>query len=266
MKAISQAPKNKCITKARNGAKFPQIETQVCAFIHQKRNDGFRFSMSLICQEALRVARQLGISETDFNASPGWYNWFMNRKGYSIRAGNIRQRLRDQATPPADQIPLTATENPETSTAATAHVQETPPAVQCPVPSTENPEASNFQEVAMSTSELITMLSDPSVDTLINDACKIPGDQGPIPSTEDPEASKFQEWSIRSSDLTTMLSDPLIDTLRNDSCMETDEQLDLNNFSFDTAKFDDMPWYSAYCSLQKNNELSYTMLQPMSLG
>ena len=84
MKAISHAPKNRCITKARNGAKFPHIETQVCAFIHQKRNDGFRFSMSLICQENLRVARQLGISETDFSASPGWYNCFMHRKGYSI--------------------------------------------------------------------------------------------------------------------------------------------------------------------------------------
>ena len=115
LKPISHAPKNRCITKARNGAKFPQIETQVCAFIHQKRNDGFRFSMSLICQEALRVARQLGISETDFNASPGWYNRFMNRKGYSIRAGTIRPRLRAQATPPADQSPLTATENPEAS-------------------------------------------------------------------------------------------------------------------------------------------------------
>ena len=78
MKAISHAPKNRCITKARNGAKFPHIETQVCAFIHQKRNDGFRFSMSLICQEALRVARQLGISETDFSASPRWYSRFMN--------------------------------------------------------------------------------------------------------------------------------------------------------------------------------------------
>ena len=111
----------------------------------------------------------------------------------------------------------------------------------------------------MKTSDLVTMISE-------LDACKIPGDQCPIPSTEDPEASNFQEWSIRSSDLSTMLSAPIIDTLRNDSCMESDEQLDLNNFSFDTAKFDDMPWYSAYCSLQKNNELSYTMLQPMSLG
>ena len=213
VKAISEAPKNKCCTKSRNGAKFPQIDTHVCTFIDQKRNDGLGVSRSLIRLEALRVARQLGISETDFNASPAWYNRFMNRKGYSIRAGTIRQRLRDQATPPADQSPLTATENPETSTAATAHVQETPPAVQCPLPSTENPEASNFQELAMSTSELITMLSDPSVDTLINDACKIPGDQGPIPSTEDPEASKFQEWSIRTSDLTTILSAPIIDTL-----------------------------------------------------
>ena len=98
----------------------------------------------------------------------------------------------------------------------------------------------------MKTSDLVTMISE-------LDACKIPGDQCPIPSTEDPEASTFQEWSIHSSDISNMLSAPM-----------NNEQLDLN-FSFDMAKLDDMPWYSDYCSLQKNNELSYTMFQPMSL-
>ena len=82
VEAISQAPKNKCCTKARNGAKFPQIETQVCTFIDQKRNDGLGVSRSLIRLEALRVARQLGISEADFKASPGWCTRFMNRNGY----------------------------------------------------------------------------------------------------------------------------------------------------------------------------------------
>ena len=203
--------------------------------------------MSLICQEALRVARQLGISETDFSASAGWYNKFMRRKGYTLRALNSRERLHDQPTPPADQIPITATENPDTSTAATEHVQESPPAVECPVPSTEDPERSTFQEVAMKTSDVVTMISE-------LDACNIPGYQCPIPSTEVPEASTFQEWSIRSSDISNMLSAPM-----------NNEQLDLN-FSFDMAKLDDMPWYSDYRSLQKNNELSYTMFQPMSLG
>ena len=64
--AISQAPKNKCCTKARTGAKFPQIDKQVCTFIDQKRNDGLGVSRSLIRLEALRIARQLGISETEF--------------------------------------------------------------------------------------------------------------------------------------------------------------------------------------------------------
>ena len=88
------SPKNKCCTKARNGAKFPQIETQVCTFIDQTRNDGHGVSRSLIRLEALRVARQLGISETDFKASPGWCTRFMNRNGYSIRTHTkIAQKL-----------------------------------------------------------------------------------------------------------------------------------------------------------------------------
>ena len=79
VEAISQAPKNKCCTKARQ---ILQIETQVCTFIDQKRNDGLGVSRSLIRLEALRVARQLGISEADFKASPGWCTRFMNRNGY----------------------------------------------------------------------------------------------------------------------------------------------------------------------------------------
>ena len=67
VEAISQAPKSLCCTKARNGAKFPQIDTQVCTFIDQKRNDGLGVSRSLIRLEALRIARQLGINETEFN-------------------------------------------------------------------------------------------------------------------------------------------------------------------------------------------------------
>ena len=92
--AISQAPKNKCCTKARTGAKFPQIDKQVCTFIDQKRNDGLGVSRSLIRLEALRIARQLGISETEFKASPGWCTRFMNRNGYSIRTHTkIAQKL-----------------------------------------------------------------------------------------------------------------------------------------------------------------------------
>ena len=92
--AISQAPKNKCCTKARTGAKFPQIDKQVCTFIDQKRNDGLGVSRSLIRLEALRIARQLGISETEFKASPGWCTRFMNRNGYSIRTRTkIAQKL-----------------------------------------------------------------------------------------------------------------------------------------------------------------------------
>ena len=94
VKAISEAPKNKCCTKSRNGAKFPQIDTHVCTFIDQKRNDGLGVSRSLIRLEALRVARQLGISETEFKASPGWCTRFMNRNGYSIRTRTkIAQKL-----------------------------------------------------------------------------------------------------------------------------------------------------------------------------
>ena len=72
---ISHAPMNRRIARTpRNRARFPELETEVCAFIHEKRNDddGFRFSMTNICQEALRVARELGISETEFSASARW--------------------------------------------------------------------------------------------------------------------------------------------------------------------------------------------------
>ena len=51
LNAISHAPMNRRIARARNGTRFPEIETEVCAFIQEKRNgdDGFRFSMSHIC-------------------------------------------------------------------------------------------------------------------------------------------------------------------------------------------------------------------------
>ena len=215
MKAISHAPKNRCITKARNGAKFPQIETEVCAFIHEKRNDdGFRFSRTNICQEALRVAGELlGLSETEFIASAGWDNKFMHRKGYTIRELNSREHLCNQPTSPADQDSITATENPDTSPAATEHGQESPPA----------------------------MVSEP-------DACN-------IPSTEVPEASPFQEWAWRSSEISDLLSVPM-----------NNEQLEDLDFSFDTTKFDEMPWLPAYCALQEKNDQSYQIFHPMSLG
>ena len=50
---ISHAPMNRRIARPpRNRARFPEIETEVCAFIHEKRNDdGFRFSRPNICQK-----------------------------------------------------------------------------------------------------------------------------------------------------------------------------------------------------------------------
>ena len=46
--AISGAPKTKCITKSRVGAKFPPIDERVCTFIDEKRNNGLSVSRSLI--------------------------------------------------------------------------------------------------------------------------------------------------------------------------------------------------------------------------
>ena len=92
--AISEAPKSKCITKSRVGAKFPPIDERVCTFIDEKRNNGLGVSRSLIRLEGLRVARELGIPETEFKASPGWCTRFMKRNGYSIRARTkIAQKL-----------------------------------------------------------------------------------------------------------------------------------------------------------------------------
>ena len=82
--AISEAPKTKCITKSRVGAKFPDIDERVCTFIDEKRNNGLGVNRSLIRLEGLRVARQLGIPGTEFKASPGWCTRLMNRNGYSI--------------------------------------------------------------------------------------------------------------------------------------------------------------------------------------
>ena len=79
--AISEAPRTKCITKNRVSAKFPDIDERVSAFIDEKRKNGLGVSRNLIRLEALRVARQLGIPDTEFKASPGWCTRFMNRNG-----------------------------------------------------------------------------------------------------------------------------------------------------------------------------------------
>ena len=59
--AISEAPRTKFITKNQVGAKFPDIDERVSAFIDEKRKNGLGVSRNLIRLEGLRVARQLGI-------------------------------------------------------------------------------------------------------------------------------------------------------------------------------------------------------------
>ena len=92
VEAISNAPKNKCCVKARRGAMYPDIDTRVCSFIDEKRNNGLGVSRSLIRLEGLRAAKDLGINE--FKASPGWCTRFMKINNYSIRAHTkIAQKL-----------------------------------------------------------------------------------------------------------------------------------------------------------------------------
>ena len=57
--------------------RFPAIDTQVLDFIHRMRSneDAFTFTRAIICEEALRISREIGI--TEFTGSHGWYQKFM---------------------------------------------------------------------------------------------------------------------------------------------------------------------------------------------
>ena len=48
VEAINNAPKNSCCVKPRRGAMYPDIETRVCTFVDEKRNNGLGVSRSLI--------------------------------------------------------------------------------------------------------------------------------------------------------------------------------------------------------------------------
>ena len=279
---ISDAPMNRRIARTpRYRAMFPDLEAEVSAFINEKRNndDGFPFSRANICNEALRIARErFGLSE--FIASPGWYQRFMRRMGYTIQELNSREPLGNQPTSPADQDSITATENSDP--AAFEHGQVSPPAMEplgnqptSPAdqdsiratensdpaafehgqvegsPSPEDPES--FQEEAMKTGDIVEMLDQFAAER--SPAATDHGQVSPpdmvsesvacnIPSTaEVPEAIPFQEWTWRSSEVSDLLSVPM-----------NNEQLEDLDFSFDTAKFDEMPWHSAYCALQKKKK------------
>ena len=77
-RSIARTPRGpRSIARTPRGPRFPDIETQVCNFIDRMRSneDGFTFTRAIICNEALRISREIGI--TRFTASHGWYQKFM---------------------------------------------------------------------------------------------------------------------------------------------------------------------------------------------
>ena len=90
--AILAASRSKCITKSRRGAKWPNIEKRMRDYIDDRRARGIGVSRVQIRLEALKVARELKI--TDFKSSEGWCSRFMKRNEYCLRAPtNIAQKL-----------------------------------------------------------------------------------------------------------------------------------------------------------------------------
>ena len=86
---ISDAPINRRIARTpRHRPMFPDLEAEVSAFINEKRNndDGFPFSWANICNEALRISREIGI--TEFTGSHGWYQKFKSRMGFTAEQLN----------------------------------------------------------------------------------------------------------------------------------------------------------------------------------
>ena len=100
---IARTPRGpRSIARTPRGPRFPDIETQVCNFIDRMRSneDGFTFTRAIICNEALRISREIGI--TQFTASQGWYQKFMHRMGYTAQQLSRREPLDNQPRSPAE--------------------------------------------------------------------------------------------------------------------------------------------------------------------